>query len=142
VRPFPRTLRHLRQPLLHSGRSKIRIVTLTDSNGIAVTNAVSSVAAEIASHQGIVLRAGLTNAPFEVGGHVMTYCPGKSNVCFKNLFEVRPPSPSGIVKPRVTAAFATVPVQGDSGGWLETSASEWCGVLVAVDHMMGYALES
>jgi len=117
-------------------------LALIDLGNAAVTNAVTGVAALIASHQSIVLRAGLTNAPFEVGGHVMTYCPGKSNVCFKNLFEVRPPSPSGIVKPRVTAAFATVPVQGDSGGWLETSANEWCGVLVAVDHLMGYALEA
>ena len=44
--------------------------------------------------------------------------------------------------PQRFAAFATVPIQGDSGGWLETSANEWCGVLVAVDHMMGYALEA
>jgi hypothetical protein len=63
-------------------------------------------------------------------------------VCFKNLFEVRPPSSGGIVNPRVSAAFATMPLQGDSGGWVETSAKEWCGVLVAVDHLMGYALEA
>lgn len=119
-------------------------LALIDLGNAAVSNAVTGVAAQIAPHQGIVLRAGMTSYPnsFEVGGHVMTYCPGKSNVCFKNLFEVRPPSPGGIVKPRLRAAFATVPVQGDSGGWLETSASEWCGVLVAVDHLMGYALEA
>jgi hypothetical protein len=35
-----------------------------------------------------------------------------------------------------------VPLHGDSGGWLETAAKEWCGVLVAVDHLMGYSLEA
>ncbi|MGB2666635.1 MAG: hypothetical protein WAK48_21710 [Candidatus Acidiferrum sp.] len=33
-------------------------------------------------------------------------------------------------------------LQGDSRGWLETAANEWCGVLVAVDNLMGYALEA
>jgi hypothetical protein len=72
----------------------------------------------------------------------MTYCPGNSNVCFENMFEVRPPSTAGIVSPGIRAAFATVPTQGDSGGWLETATKEWCGVLVAADHLMGYALEA
>jgi hypothetical protein len=118
-------------------------LALIDLRNATVTTAVTGVAAQIAPHQSIVLRGGASNVnPFEVGGHAMTYCPGKSNVCFKNLFEVRPPSPGGIVNPRVSAAFATVPLQGDSGGWLETAAKEWCGVLVAVDHLMGYALEA
>lgn len=58
------------------------------------------------------------------------------------MFEVRPPSPGGIVSPRMRTAFATVSTQGDSGGWLETASGEWCGVLVAADHLMGYALEA
>jgi hypothetical protein len=52
------------------------------------------------------------------------------------------PSPGGIVNSRASAAFAMVPLHGDSGGWLETAAKEWCGVLVAVDHLMGYSLEA
>ncbi len=75
-------------------------------------------------------------------GLMLTYCPGNSNVCFENMFEVRPPSPGGIVSPRMRTAFATVSTQGDSGGWLETASGEWCGVLVAADHLMGYALEA
>jgi hypothetical protein len=118
-------------------------LALIDLGNPAVTNAVTGVAVQIAPRRSIVLRGGASSVnSFEVGGHVMTYCPGKSNVCFKNLFEVRPPSPGGIMRPRVSAAFATVPLQGDSGGWLETAANEWCGVLVAVDHLMGYALEA
>lgn len=80
---------------------------------------------------------------YEVGGMVITYCPGNSNVCFENMFEVRPPSSGGVVSPRVRNFLATVPMQGDSGGWLETiSPVEWCGVLVAADSLMGYALEA
>jgi hypothetical protein len=79
---------------------------------------------------------------FEAGGLMLTYCPGNSNVCFENMFEVRPASPGGIVSPRARTAFATVPTQGDSGGWVETATAEWCGVLVAADHLMGYALEA
>jgi hypothetical protein len=118
-------------------------LALIDIGSAAVTNGVTGTAAQIAPPQGIVLRGGASSInSFVVGGHVMTYCPGRSNVCFKNLFEVRPPAPAGIIRPGVSAAFATVPLQGDSGGWLETAAKEWCGVLVAVDHLMGYALEA
>jgi hypothetical protein len=39
--------------------------------------------------------------------------------------------------------FATVPVNGDSGGWaIKTTTSEWAGLLTAADHLMGYALEA
>ena len=116
---------------------------LVDIGHAAVRNCVTGVAAQIASRQSIVLRGSMTNSTFEVGGLVMTYCPGNSNVCFENLFEVRPPATGGILSPRIRTAFATVPTQGDSGGWLETvSGSEWCGVLVAADTLMGYALEA
>ena len=56
---------------------------------------------------------------------------------------MRPRSSGGILNPRIRTALATVPTQGDSGAWLETaSASEGCGVLVAADTLMGYALEA
>lgn len=74
---------------------------------------------------------------------MITYCPGNSNVCFENLLEVRPRSVGGILNPRIRTALAIVPTVGDSGAWLETaSKSEWCGVLVAADTLMGYALEA
>jgi hypothetical protein len=58
------------------------------------------------------------------------------------MFEVRPRASSGLLNARVHAAITTIPTQGDSGGWVETSSKEWCGVLVAADHLMGYALEA
>ncbi len=78
---------------------------------------------------------------YEVGAISMVYEPGLSNVCFKNLFEVRPIL-SGMINAKISAAFATVPTTGDSGAWIHTSSSEWCGVLVAADTIMGYALEA
>lgn len=118
-------------------------LALIDLGNATVTNVVTSIATQIASHQRILLRGGKSNVNnFQVGGLVMTYCPGNSNVCFEDLFEVRPPSPASIVNPRLRAAVATIPVQGDSGGWIETASGEWCGVLVASDHLMGYALEA
>lgn len=119
-------------------------LALIDIGNASVSNTVTGIAAQIASRQSIVLRGGVTNVNiFEVGGLAVTYCPGNSNVCFENLFEVRPRSTGGILNPRIRTALATVPTQGDSGAWLETtSASEWCGVLVAADTLMGYALEA
>lgn len=119
-------------------------LALIDVGNATVINTVTGVAAQIASRQSIVLRGAITSGnTFEVGGLVITYGPGNSNVCFENLFEVRPRSSGGILNPRIRTAFATVPTQGDSGAWLETSsASEWCGVLVAADSLMGYALEA
>jgi hypothetical protein len=118
-------------------------LALIDVGKTTVKNKVTAIASQIASHQSLVLRGGMTKVnTFEAGGLMLTYCPGLSNVCFENMFEVRPPSPGGILSPRVRSAFATVPTQGDSGGWLETTGGEWCGVLVAADHLMGYALEA
>ena len=110
----------------------------------AATNVVTGVASQIASRQSITLRGGMSGIQkYEVGGTVLTYSPGNSNVCFENLFEVRPPSTGGVISPRVRNFYSTVPTQGDSGGWIETvSPAEWCGVLVAADSLMGYALEA
>jgi hypothetical protein len=124
-----------------ASRLDLALISVANTTG---KNIVTGVAPQIASRQGIMLRGGASNVnPFEVGGVALTYCPGNSNVCFENLFEVRPPSSGGILNPRLRTAFATVPTQGDSGAWVETaSAAEWCGVLVATDTLMGYALEA
>lgn len=118
-------------------------LALIDLGNATPTNIVTGIASQIASHQKIVLRGGITKVnTFEVGGLMLTYCPGNSNVCFENMFEVRPVSTGGIFNPKVCAAFATAPTQGDSGAWIETVGGEWCGILVAADHLMGYALEA
>ena len=119
-------------------------LALIDIGHASVANRVTGVTTQIASRQSIALRGGMSGMrSYEVGGMVITYCPGNSNVCFENMFEVRPPSSGGVVSPRVRNFLATVPMQGDSGGWLETiSPVEWCGVLVAADSLMGYALEA
>jgi hypothetical protein len=118
-------------------------LALIDIGSAAVSNTVTGVAAQIASRQSITFRGSGGVHSYEVGGVVITYCPGNSNICFENMFEVRPLSSGGIVSPRVRNFLATVPTQGDSGGWVETvSPVEWCGVLVAADSLMGYALEA
>jgi len=119
-------------------------LALIDLGTSSATNIVTGVAPYIASKQPIVLRGGKSGInSFEVGGLALTYSPGTSGVCFMNLFEVRPLASGGITHPRLRALFATTPTQGDSGGWLETTPkTEWCGVLVAADSLMGYALEA
>jgi hypothetical protein len=116
---------------------------LMDCGKTAGKNTVSGKAAQIVPHQTIILRgaASKVNA-FEVGAHMITYCPGTSNTCFEKMFEVRPRASSGLLNARVHAAITPLPTQGDSGGWVETSSKEWCGVLIAADHLMGYALEA
>jgi hypothetical protein len=59
-------------------------LALIDLGNAAVTNAVTRVAGQIASHQSILLRGGASHVnSFEVGGHVMTYCPGKEQCVFQ-----------------------------------------------------------
>lgn len=78
---------------------------------------------------------------YEVGGTSLIQEVG--GCCFENLFEVRPPAPTGIVSARVKGLFASVPSGGDSGSWVHrVAAAEWCGMLVGADHLMGYAFEA
>lgn len=110
-------------------------------SGSTVANTVTGVAATISCKQSILLRTSKLQA-YEVGGLVLTYCTGNSKICFENMFEVRPVLSSQL-NPKLAIALATVPTQGDSGAWVETAAgSEWCGVLVAADGLVGYALEA
>lgn len=119
-------------------------LALIDIGGATVSNTVTGVATSLSSRQRITLRGGKSGVhAYETGGLVITYSPGASNVCFENMFEVRPLSPGGILNQRVRNIWASVPTQGDSGSWIETgSTPEWCGVLVAADGLMGYALEA
>jgi hypothetical protein len=64
--------------------------------------------------------------------------------CFENLFEVRTssrlPIPSFLAQ-----LFYAPPQQGDSGSWIEIygpQGNEWCGMLVATDGYMGFAIEA
>jgi hypothetical protein len=116
---------------------------LVDIGNIVATNSAKSVAKHIAPKQPILMRGKNGPHQYEAGGTLVAYDPGISNVCFENLFEVRPAMRAGLLNPKVAAAFATVPTQGDSGAWLETiPGSKWCGVLVAADTVMGYALDA
>jgi hypothetical protein len=118
-------------------------LALLDLGATSSSNVVSGVASTITPHQNILMRGGVTKTTkFEVGGLVITYSPGNSNTCFSNMFEVRPPSSCGLLNPTLRTALASVPTQGDSGAWIETMGKEWCGILVAADHLMGYALEA
>jgi hypothetical protein len=105
----------------------------------AVSNTVTGIARQIWCRQSIACRTSKVSA-YEVGGLALTYSVGNSNVCFENIFEVRPVLNRNL-NPKVAFAAVSVPVPGDSGAWVETaSGSDWCGVLVAADGIMGYAL--
>ncbi|SRR6266550_4486112 len=115
---------------------------LIDVGAQKVTNTMSTVARQVFPRETISIAGGESGRhPYEVGGVGMVYPVG--GVCFGNLFEVRPPAPRGIVSAKLKAALATIPKQGDSGAWVErSSVPDWCGVVVAADHLMGYAMES
>ena len=94
-------------------------LALIDYNNVAGKNTVSATANKIVPKQLIIFRGGKPQThDFEVGGLMMTYCPGTSNTCFENLFEVRPRPNSGLLNARVHASFTPIPTQGDSGGWV------------------------
>ncbi len=117
-------------------------IALIDVTMLKVSNRLSNIAAYIFPGESISTfgaMSGRTN--YEVGGVAVVYSIG--GVCFGNLFEVRPPAPRGMISGKLQSAFARVPQRGDSGAWIErTSAPDWCGILVAADHLMGYATES
>jgi hypothetical protein len=117
-------------------------LALIDVTGTSVTNSMSAVAQTVNPHELINVAGAVTGvASYEVGGACMIYQIG--GICFGNLFEVRPPPPGGILGPRFSALVATVPQPGDSGAWVQRKGtSDWCGVVVASDHLMGYALEA
>lgn len=117
-------------------------VALIDVTGAAVTNAVSSIAPIVYPRESVRATGSVTGtASYQVGGAGMIYQIG--GICFGNIFEVRPPYPSSVVSPRFRALTATVPKGGDSGTWVErTGTPDWCGIIVAADHAMGYAMDS
>lgn len=117
-------------------------LALIDIRKSIFTNTVSSIAAAITPTEAITVTGGVTGtSSYEVGGACMVYKIG--GACWENLFEIRSPSGTGIVSPRVTALLATVPKPGDSGAWVKRAiAPDWCGVLVASDHSTAYALEA
>ena len=123
--------------------SNVLDLALVQLNGIHYANTATGIATQIVPHQPISLNGAASGQnTFEVGALMMTYCPGASNTCFENMFEVRPHVAGGLINPRIRAALTSLPTQGDSGGWLQTTSKEWCGILVAADHWMGYALEA
>jgi len=123
--------------------SNLLDLALIQTNGSHCANTATGVATQIVPHQPISLNGAASGQnTFEVGALMITYCPGASNICFENMFEVRPQVSGGLLNPRIRAALTSLPTQGDSGGWLQTTSKEWCGVLVAADHLMGYALEA
>ena len=78
--------------------------------------------------------------PYEVGGAVLT--SSIKGACFDRLFEVVP-RPSSWMTPLVNLAATTMPAPGDSGAWIVRSGTtDWCGMLIAGEPTMGYALES
>ncbi|MCA9803863.1 MAG: hypothetical protein KC777_17955 [Cyanobacteria bacterium HKST-UBA02] len=102
-------------------------------------NRVSGIADEVGCRESVFFKGAASGSnAYMVGGILLRYCPGNSNVCFENLIEIRPRISSSI-NPIIGRALAKVPIIGDSGGWVETTSNEWCGVLVAVDDTFGYA---
>lgn len=113
---------------------------LIELNAGMFSNRVSGIADEVGCRESVYFRGAASGSnAYTIGGVLLRYCPGTSNVCFENLIEIRP-SISSNLNPIFARALARVPILGDSGGWVETiSSSEWCGVLVAVDDLFGYA---
>jgi hypothetical protein len=131
------------QVCLRTGPGVNRLdLALIDVTGTSVTNSMSAVAQRVYPKEIIDVAGAETGAAsYEVGGACSIYQIG--GICFDNLFEVRPPSPRGILSPRVGAFIAKVPQPGDSGAWVRRAgAPDWCGIVVASDHLMGYALEA
>jgi hypothetical protein len=117
-------------------------LALIDVTGTAVANVAAKIALTVPSNEPVTMVGAETHFHhYEVGGASMLH--KIDGICFDNVFEVRPPAPAGIFSPRLRAMTAVVPKQGDSGAWVVgVNASDLCGILVAVDHLMGYALEA
>lgn len=117
-------------------------LALIDIGSASVTNTLSTIAPFVYSGEDVTAIGAVTGmVSYQVGGVSLVHKIGTH--CFANLFEIRPPAGSGVISLRAKALVATVPQPGDSGAWIQpTGSKEWCGMVVAADHLMGYALEA
>jgi len=122
------------------GVSRLDMALVEIASAPSIKNILTNNGAVIQSGDLIEMRANGSSHSYEVGGVVITFkIHGK---CFDRLFEVRPRR-SSLLSPLANAAFARMPAPGDSGAWFNLAGTmTWCGMLIAGEPLMAYALEA
>jgi hypothetical protein len=107
---------------------------------------IAGVAKSLTSGQDVTLTGAKTNTtPHKLGALCISYCfsRGGKDYCFRDSIELLP-QPWGPVGGILGQMMTTVPVQGDSGGWVLTDDQPpvWAGLFFAVDGNRGFAIRA
>lgn len=114
-----------------------------------ITGSFSVPTSKFGPGQRIIMRGSTSGGPhtYVVGALSLVHKINQSGIdyCFEDLFEVAP-LPSAFLSNKLGSYLAQSPQQGDSGSWIgcygSSPSPDWCGMLIAVDNLSGYAIES
>lgn len=114
--------------------------------GSLTAPASSGVARTLSPGQNVILNAPMTRKTrHKLGALTIGYefIEGNQDFCFRDAIELLP-QPRGPIGGLIGAAFATVPVQGDSGGWVLTddAAAQWAGLFFGEDGHRGFLIRA
>lgn len=106
-------------------------------DGVIGVNRATRVASVVTSGQLVEMDSAGSGRQYQIGGAVVDHLIGGG--CWERLIQFHAPT-VGILPVAAQVAMTPVPQGGDSGAWLLRNKIEWAGMVVASDHLHGYAL--
>lgn len=132
--PFPPGT-HCHARCLNQTRQDLALIGISQS---VVGNQCTKLAGYVYTHQHVeMIRSNSVLIPYEVGGTAITHEIG--GACWQGIYELRQRTGNGLLHPKLMQLAASPPRNGDSGAWV-TDGADWCGMVVAADNSIGYAL--
>jgi len=114
-------------------------VALIDLSGTTVTNKATGIRGVVGTRTRLEMHGATSgHKTYEVGGAVIEHEIG--GTCWERLTQFHAPVSSSILPTSFAVAGTSPPKGGDSGAWLLDSSDEWAGMVVASDHLHGYAI--
>lgn len=113
-------------------------VALIDVTGSGVRNTAVGIDALVPKRALVTMHGSKGRETYEIGPWAVDLEIG--GCCFVRLMQFHAPVSGSPLHRSVAVATTRLPEGGDSGSWLLNSANKWSGMVVAADHLHGYAL--
>lgn len=113
-------------------------VALVDVSGCGASNLATGIDTVVAKRDLVTMHGANGREIYEIGPWVVDLEIGAR--CFVRLMQFHAPVSSSMLHRSVPVATTRLPSGGDSGSWLLNNGNEWSGMVVAADHLHGYAL--
>jgi hypothetical protein len=113
-------------------------VALVDVTGSGPRNLATGIDAVVAKRDLVTMYGANGRETYEIGPWVVDLEIGGR--CFVRLMQFHAPLSSSMLHRSVAVATTRLPTGGDSGSWLLNNSNEWSGMVVAADHLHGYAI--